>query len=63
MKKTIFALFLLLSIAPFKMLAQKNIIDEVVWVVGDESILKSEVEEQRLRAEYEKTPRKAIHIV
>lgn len=56
MKKTIFALFLLLSIAPFKMLAQKNIIDEVVWVVGDESILKSEVEEQRLRAEYEKTP-------
>jgi peptidyl-prolyl cis-trans isomerase SurA len=56
MKKTIFALFLLLSIAPFKILAQKNIIDEVVWVVGDESILKSEVEEQRLRAEYEKTP-------
>lgn len=56
MKKTIFAFFLLLSIAPFKMLAQKNIIDEVVWVVGDESILKSEVEEQRLRAEYEKTP-------
>ncbi len=56
MKKTIFALFLLLSIAPFKMLAQKNIIDEVIWVVGDESILKSEVEEQRLRAEYEKTP-------
>jgi peptidyl-prolyl cis-trans isomerase SurA len=56
MKKTIFALFLLLSITPFKMLAQKNIIDEVIWVVGDESILKSEVEEQRLRAEYEKTP-------
>ncbi len=56
MKKTIFALFLLLSIAPFRMLAQKNIIDEVIWVVGDESILKSEVEEQRLRAEYEKTP-------
>ncbi len=56
MKKTIFALFLLLNIAPFKMLAQKNIIDEVIWVVGDESILKSEVEEQKLRAEYEKTP-------
>ena len=56
MKKTIFALFLLLSIVPFKMLAQKNIVDEVIWVIGDESILKSEVEEQRLRAEYEKTP-------
>jgi len=56
MKKIILALSLLLSIAPIKMLAQKNIIDEVIWVVGDESILKSEVEEQRLRAEYEKTP-------
>lgn len=37
-------------------MAQKNIIDEVIWVVGDEAILRSEVEEQRLRAEYEKTP-------
>lgn len=27
--------------------AQKNIIDEIVWVVGDEAILKSEVEEYR----------------
>ena len=31
--------------------AQDNIIDEVVWVVGDEPSLKSEVEEQRLAAE------------
>ncbi|HQB29003.1 MAG TPA: peptidylprolyl isomerase, partial [Paludibacter sp.] len=30
-----------------------NIIDEVIWIVGDESILKSEVEEQRIRAQYE----------
>ncbi len=36
--------------------AQKNIIDEVIWIVGDESILKSEVEEQKLRAQYEGTP-------
>lgn len=28
-------------------LAQNNIIDEIVWVVGDEAILKSEVEEHR----------------
>jgi peptidyl-prolyl cis-trans isomerase SurA len=28
--------------------AQDNVIDEVVWVVGDEAILKSEVEETRL---------------
>lgn len=32
---------------------QNNIIDEVIWIVGDESILKSEVEEQRIRAQYE----------
>lgn len=29
---------------------QNNVIDEVVWVVGDEAILKSEVEEARLSA-------------
>ena len=37
-------------------LAQDNIIDEVVWVVGEEAILRSEVEEERLRAQYEGTP-------
>lgn len=33
--------------------AQDNIIDEVVWVVGDEPILKSDIEQARLRAQYE----------
>ena len=33
--------------------AQDNIIDEVIWIVGDEAILRSEVEEERLRAQYE----------
>ena len=32
--------------------AQDNVIDEVVWVVGDEAILKSDVEEARLEALY-----------
>ena len=32
---------------------QDNVIDEVVWVVGDEAILKSEVEEARMSALYE----------
>ena len=32
---------------------QDNVIDEVVWVVGDEAILKSEVEEARMSAQYE----------
>jgi len=36
--------------------AQDNVIDEVIWIVGDEAILRSEVEEERLRAQYEGTP-------
>jgi len=31
----------------------QGIIDEVIWVVGDEAILRSEVEEERLRWQYE----------
>ena len=38
------------------LLAQDNIIDEVIWIVGDEAILRSEVEEERLRAQYEGQP-------
>lgn len=49
MKLTIKILFLLiaLSLGIQKTAAQNNIIDEIVWVVGDEAILKSEVEEYR----------------
>ncbi len=43
-------LALMATVATF---AQDNVIDEVVWVVGDEAILKSEVEEARLSALYE----------
>lgn len=43
----VFSLALLSSIATF---AQNNVIDEVVWVVGDEAILKSEVEAMRMDA-------------
>lgn len=32
---------------------QDNVIDEVIWIVGEEAILRSEVEEERLRAQYE----------
>lgn len=50
------ALFVALwmSISPAK--AQNNIIDEVIWIVGDQAILKSEVEEQRVRAQLEGYP-------
>ena len=43
-------MLLLLSVATF---GQNNVIDEVVWVVGDEAILKSDVESERLNAQYE----------
>lgn len=58
MKKTILSLLLFFSLFSFTLSAQteNNIIDEVIWVVGDESILRSQVEEQRLRAQYEGTP-------
>ena len=38
----------LLSLVPTQLIAQNNVIDEVVWVVGDEAILKSDVEEMRM---------------
>lgn len=41
------------SITALQMFAQGAVIDEVIWVVGDEAILRSEVEEERLRAQYE----------
>ena len=33
--------------------AQNNVAEEVVWVVGDEPIFKSDVEEQYLQSQYE----------
>jgi len=56
MKKIILSLSLFLSMGPLSVVAQKNIVDEVIWIVGDEAILRSEVEEQRIRAQYEGTP-------
>ena len=58
MKKIIFSIFLIISLSPIKTWAQSNnnVIDEVIWVVGDESILRSEVEQEKLRSQYEGTP-------
>lgn len=38
------------------MIAQNNIAEEVAWVVGDEPIYKSEIEEQYMQMQYEKDP-------
>lgn len=49
MRKTIVAILLLQLLGSgLQMLAQSNVIDEVVWVVGDEAILMSDVEKRRL---------------
>ena len=49
MRKISVIFLLLVSLIPL----QAQVIDEVIWVVGDEAILRSEVEEERLRAQYE----------
>ena len=48
----VYALLLMLF-AAVTVYGQDNVIDEVVWVVGDEAILKSDVESERLNAQYE----------
>lgn len=56
MYKRFFTVLVLCLASAFSVLAQQNVIDEVMWVVGDEPILLSEVEDHRLRAQYENTP-------
>lgn len=41
----------LLGLLPLFASAQKNMVDEIIWVVGDEPILLSDVEEQRINAD------------
>ena len=56
MKLTIGCGLLAISLGMNVVNAQDNIIDEVIWVVGEDAILRSEVEEERLRSQYEGTP-------
>ena len=44
----------LASIATMMAIAQNNVIEEVAWVVGDEPIYKSEIEEQYMQMQYER---------
>ena len=56
MSRILFALLGLMLI-PVSLLAQKDslgtIVDEVIWVVGDEAILKSDVEALRIQGQQE----------
>ncbi len=53
MKKKLILLSFVLCPLSFVSIKADNVIDEVIWVVGEEAILRSEVEEERLRAQYE----------
>lgn len=52
MKCAKFFAALFMCLFSVQMWGQNNVIDEVVWVVGDEAILKSDVESERLNAQY-----------
>lgn len=51
-----YAIISLFCFVALHSVAQNNIAEEVAWVVGDEPIYKSEVEEQYMQMQYEKTP-------
>lgn len=55
MKKT-FLSTLLMWLATAPVWAQSNVVDEVIWVVGDNAILLSDVEETRISAEMDNNP-------
>lgn len=44
-------LFVLFATLPLCSMAQKNVVDEIIWVVGNEPILLSDVEEMRISSE------------
>lgn len=46
----------LLAFLPVFACAQKNVVDEIIWIVGNEPILLSDVEEMRISAELSGTP-------
>ena len=47
---------LALAVTALAMLAQNNVAEEVAWVIGDEPIFKSDIEEQYQQALYERVP-------
>lgn len=52
---SIFLALALVSVTTYAQSREHDLIDGVVWVVGDEAILRSDVEQERIRAIYENT--------
>lgn len=56
MKLRLLTIGLFITTMGYLMTAQNNIAEEVAWIVGDEAIFKSDIEEQYLQLQYERTP-------
>ncbi|MBO4730534.1 MAG: peptidylprolyl isomerase, partial [Bacteroidaceae bacterium] len=56
MKRMRYILVMLCMVGLAAQAQNDNVLDEVAWIVGDEPILKSDIEMQRLAAEYNRTP-------
>lgn len=56
MKLRLLTISLFLTAMGYLMTAQNNIAEEVAWIVGDEVIYKSDIEEQYQQLQYERTP-------
>ena len=56
MKLRLLTIGLFITAMGYLMTAQNNIAEEVAWIVGDEAIFKSDIEEQYLQLQYERTP-------
>jgi len=54
-KKFRISFFIVLLLSTKLIYAQDNVIDQVIWVVGDDAILKSDVEKQIMQMKAEKT--------
>ena len=56
MKLRLLTIGLFITAMGYLMTAQNNIAEEVAWIVCDEAIFKSDIEEQYLQLQYERTP-------
>ena len=56
MKLRLLTIGLFITAMGYLMTAQNIIAEEVAWIVGDEAIFKSDIEEQYLQLQYERTP-------
>ena len=56
MRTKLFTIICLAIFSGLTCFSQNNVAEEVVWVVGDEPIFKSDVEEHYLQSQYERTP-------